>query len=39
VFASAGDAGAAAVHAGYLAVMAAVGLWAGGRSYSRRLYV
>jgi lipooligosaccharide transport system permease protein len=39
VFASPGDAGAAAIHVGYLAVMAAIGLWAGSRSYSRRLYV
>jgi lipooligosaccharide transport system permease protein len=38
-FASPGDAGAAAIHAGYLAVMAAIGLWAGYRTYRKRLYV
>jgi lipooligosaccharide transport system permease protein len=32
-------AGSAAIHVGYLAVMAAIGLWAGARSYRRRLYV
>ena len=31
--------GSAAIHIGYLAVMAAIGLWAGARSYRRRLYV
>jgi lipooligosaccharide transport system permease protein len=33
------DAGAAAVHVGYLAALSAVGLWAGGRTYRKRLYV
>ena len=33
------DPGAAAVHVGYLVVLAAAGLWTGGRTYSRRLYV
>jgi lipooligosaccharide transport system permease protein len=33
------DAGAVAIHAGYLAAMAAVGLAAGSRTYRRRLYV
>jgi lipooligosaccharide transport system permease protein len=32
-------AGSAAIHVGYLAAMAAVGLWAGNRSFYRRLYV
>jgi lipooligosaccharide transport system permease protein len=32
-------AGSAAIHVGYLAVMTAIGLWAGARSYRRRLYV
>ena len=32
-------AGSAAIHVGYLAAMAAIGLWAGARSYRRRLYV
>jgi lipooligosaccharide transport system permease protein len=32
-------AGSAAIHVGYLTVMAAIGLWAGARSYRRRLYV
>ena len=32
-------AGPAALHVGYLAAMAAIGLWAGARSYRRRLYV
>ena len=32
-------AGSAAIHVGYLAVMAAIGLWAGARSYRRRRYV
>ena len=32
-------AGSAAIHVGYLAVMAAIGLWAGARTYRRRLYV
>jgi lipooligosaccharide transport system permease protein len=31
--------GAAALHVGYLAAMAAIGLWAGNRTYYRRLYV
>jgi lipooligosaccharide transport system permease protein len=31
--------GAAAVHIGYLAALAAIGIWAGGRTYQRRLYV
>jgi lipooligosaccharide transport system permease protein len=30
---------AAAVHAGYLAALAAIGIWAGDRTYRRRLYV
>ena len=33
------SAGAAVVHVGYLAGLAAVGLWAGNRTYRRRLYV
>jgi lipooligosaccharide transport system permease protein len=33
------NAGAAAVHVGYLAALAAAGLWAGSRTYRRRLYV
>jgi lipooligosaccharide transport system permease protein len=33
------DAGSAAINVGYLAAMAAIGLWAGGRTYRRRLYV
>jgi lipooligosaccharide transport system permease protein len=33
------DAGSAAIHVGYLAAMAAIGLWAGGRTYRKRLYV
>jgi lipooligosaccharide transport system permease protein len=32
-------AGSAAIHVGYLAAMAAIGLWAGARSYRGRLYV
>jgi lipooligosaccharide transport system permease protein len=32
-------AGSAAVHVGYLAAMAAIGLWAGARTYRGRLYV
>ena len=32
-------AGSAAIHVGYLVAMAAIGLWAGARSYRRRLYV
>jgi lipooligosaccharide transport system permease protein len=32
-------AGSAVVHVGYLAAMAAIGLWLGNRSYYRRLYV
>ncbi|HSZ40439.1 MAG TPA: ABC transporter permease [Trebonia sp.] len=31
--------GAAAIHVGYLAALAALGIWAGGRTYRRRLYV
>jgi lipooligosaccharide transport system permease protein len=31
--------GSAAVHVAYLAVVAALGVWAGGRTYQRRLYV
>jgi lipooligosaccharide transport system permease protein len=31
--------GAAAVHVAYLAALTAIGLWLGGRSYTRRLYV
>jgi lipooligosaccharide transport system permease protein len=33
------DAGSAAINVGYLAAMAAIGLWLGGRAYRRRLYV
>ena len=33
------DAGSAAIHVGYLAALAAIGLWAGNRTYRRRLYV
>ncbi|HEY6496859.1 MAG TPA: ABC transporter permease [Trebonia sp.] len=33
------DAGSVAINAGYLVAMAAIGLWAGNRSYRRRLYV
>jgi lipooligosaccharide transport system permease protein len=33
------DAGSAAINVAYLAAMAAIGLWAGGRTYRRRLYV
>jgi lipooligosaccharide transport system permease protein len=33
------DAGAAAIHVGYLTGLIAVGVWAGGRTYTRRLYV
>jgi lipooligosaccharide transport system permease protein len=33
------DAGSVAMHAGYLAAMTGVGLWAGSASYRRRLYV
>jgi lipooligosaccharide transport system permease protein len=32
-------AGSAAIHVAYLAVMTAIGLWAGARTYRRRLYV
>ena len=32
-------AGSAAIHVGYLAGLSAIGLWAGARSYRRRLYV
>jgi lipooligosaccharide transport system permease protein len=31
--------GAAAIHVGYLAALAVIGIWAGGRTYRRRLYV
>lgn len=33
------DAGAAIIHVGYLAALAAVGVWAGSATYRRRLYV
>jgi lipooligosaccharide transport system permease protein len=33
------DAGSVAVHVAYLTVLAAAGLWAGARTYRRRLYV
>jgi lipooligosaccharide transport system permease protein len=33
------DLGAAAIHVGYLVALIAVGLWAAGRTYTRRLYV
>jgi lipooligosaccharide transport system permease protein len=33
------DAGSAAIHVGYLAALTAAGVWIGGRTYSRRLYV
>ena len=33
------DPGAAAIHVGYLAALAVFGIWAGGRTYRRRLYV
>jgi lipooligosaccharide transport system permease protein len=33
------DAGSVAIHVGYLATLAALGLWLGGRTYRRRLYV
>jgi lipooligosaccharide transport system permease protein len=33
------DAGSAAIHVGYLAALAGLGLWAGSRTYTRRLYV
>jgi lipooligosaccharide transport system permease protein len=39
VFASTGDAGSAAVNAGYLVVLAALGLWWASRAYRKRLYV
>jgi lipooligosaccharide transport system permease protein len=39
VSASPGDAWLAAIHVGYLAALAALGLWWGGRTYRRRLYV
>jgi lipooligosaccharide transport system permease protein len=32
-------AGSAAIHVGYLSAMTAIGLWAGARTYRRRLYV
>ena len=38
-FATTGDAGSTAINVGYLAAMAALGLWWGGRTYRRRLYV
>lgn len=38
-FASTGDAGSAAINVGYLAALAALGLWWGGRTYRKRLYV
>ncbi|MGH3168873.1 MAG: ABC transporter permease [Trebonia sp.] len=31
--------GAAAIHVGYLAALAGIGIWAGGRTYRGRLYV
>jgi len=33
------DTGSAALHVGYLVALAAFGLWLGGRTYRRRLYV
>ena len=33
------DAGSVALHVGYLVALAAAGLWAGSRTYRRRLYV
>ena len=33
------DAGSTAIHVGYLVALAAFGLWWGGRTYRRRLYV
>jgi len=33
------DLSAAAIHVGYLAAMAAIGLWLGPRTYRGRLYV
>ena len=33
------DAGSVAMHVGYLIALAALGLWLGGRTYRRRLYV
>jgi lipooligosaccharide transport system permease protein len=33
------DAGSAAIHVGYLVAMTAIGLWAGNRTFYRRLYV
>jgi lipooligosaccharide transport system permease protein len=33
------DAGSLAIHVGYLVALTAVGLWAGSRTYARRLYV
>jgi lipooligosaccharide transport system permease protein len=38
-FASTGDVGSAAINAGYLVVLAALGLWWGSRAYRKRLYV
>jgi lipooligosaccharide transport system permease protein len=39
VFATTGDAGSAAIHVGYLVALTAFGVWLGGRTYRRRLYV
>ena len=33
------DAGSVAIHVGYLVALTVFGLWLGGRTYSRRLYV
>jgi lipooligosaccharide transport system permease protein len=33
------DAGSVALHVGYLAGLAAAGMWLGGRTYRKRLYV
>jgi lipooligosaccharide transport system permease protein len=33
------DAGSAAIHVAYLAALAGFGIWLGGRTYTRRLYV
>jgi hypothetical protein len=33
------NAGSTAINVAYLAVMAGLGLWAGGRTYRKRLYV
>ena len=32
-------AGDAAIHVGYLAALAVIGIWVGGRTYRRRMYV